>query len=381
MTWICLVKVKVRCKDKLCSTQWVLLIIDSFILGELQKYNIDKDYARKCIEANRHNEATTTYYLLVKKYQREGKEDIIDPNSSISLEKLLRSEPKQITKNENKKDKADDIFNTLELPFFSDFEHTEDIKKDQRCNESYFGNYGAAKMNINNIWKKNNCKMISNYKNRCNISTRFTKDSKSRTSDLGIYSYVIPSSEIKSSNRSCLDFDTNNKNNEFFLRLINNKQSSYRPYEGQSKIMDSIKFQPSIFRTYEKSVVPSKPLPITKSKGKNKIVITKPKYHFIKNSESPYAVKPKLSMRTSLNTSLDSKCMVNTVRKTNGSINDKHNGRNKINFIRSSLMTQYGSTLNSQELKMSYKPIITNLKARKYGIKNFACNKSTINYS
>jgi 5'-AMP-activated protein kinase catalytic alpha subunit len=29
-------------------------------------------FTRKCIEANRHNDATTTYYLLLRKFVREG---------------------------------------------------------------------------------------------------------------------------------------------------------------------------------------------------------------------------------------------------------------------------------------------------------------------
>lgn len=32
----------------------------------------EQSFTRKCIEANRHNDATTTYYLLLKKYVREG---------------------------------------------------------------------------------------------------------------------------------------------------------------------------------------------------------------------------------------------------------------------------------------------------------------------
>ena len=63
--------------------------IDNLILNELKKYKIEPDYAKKCIEANRHNDITTTYYLLVTKYQREGKKNIINPNSSLSIQGKL----------------------------------------------------------------------------------------------------------------------------------------------------------------------------------------------------------------------------------------------------------------------------------------------------
>ncbi len=60
-------------------------------MAEVDKYGSNPDYARKCLEANRHNEATTVYYLLVKKYQRQGKKDVIDPNSSLTIHTTLNS--------------------------------------------------------------------------------------------------------------------------------------------------------------------------------------------------------------------------------------------------------------------------------------------------
>lgn len=62
--------------------------IDPLIISELSSYGIDPEYARKCLEANRHNEVTTTYYLLIKKHQKEGRKDVIDPNSSLCLQKV-----------------------------------------------------------------------------------------------------------------------------------------------------------------------------------------------------------------------------------------------------------------------------------------------------
>lgn len=60
-------------------------------MAELSKYDIDQDYARKCLEANRHNDITTIYYLLIKKWKKQGKVDLVDPNSSLKLDKPLNS--------------------------------------------------------------------------------------------------------------------------------------------------------------------------------------------------------------------------------------------------------------------------------------------------
>ena len=52
--------------------------IDIDILKSLQKHDIDLDYARKCLEANKHNHNTATYYLTLKKHIRGGGESVAD---------------------------------------------------------------------------------------------------------------------------------------------------------------------------------------------------------------------------------------------------------------------------------------------------------------
>lgn len=42
--------------------------INNKILDMLHQYNFKKDYAIKCINANKHNHVTTSYYLLLKRY-------------------------------------------------------------------------------------------------------------------------------------------------------------------------------------------------------------------------------------------------------------------------------------------------------------------------
>lgn len=56
--------------------------IDPKILESLNQYNINTEYARKCLEANKHNHITATYFLLLKKHLRNGGESIADPKSS-----------------------------------------------------------------------------------------------------------------------------------------------------------------------------------------------------------------------------------------------------------------------------------------------------------
>lgn len=46
--------------------------IDENVLSSLKNYKMELEYVKKCLSANRHNNATTTYYLSMKKYLKEG---------------------------------------------------------------------------------------------------------------------------------------------------------------------------------------------------------------------------------------------------------------------------------------------------------------------
>ncbi len=46
--------------------------VDQNIISQLKQFNYDLDYVSKCLEANRHNNVTTSYYLSLKKYVKEG---------------------------------------------------------------------------------------------------------------------------------------------------------------------------------------------------------------------------------------------------------------------------------------------------------------------
>ncbi|KAL4430220.1 hypothetical protein ABPG74_014779 [Tetrahymena malaccensis] len=49
-----------------------LIPVNETILFKLKDFNIDLDVARKCIESNKHNDITTTYYLLLNKHVQQG---------------------------------------------------------------------------------------------------------------------------------------------------------------------------------------------------------------------------------------------------------------------------------------------------------------------
>jgi len=53
------------------------------VLKELEKYGFSPDYTQKCVEANKHNPATTTYYLLLQKFIREGGKSPADLTSPL----------------------------------------------------------------------------------------------------------------------------------------------------------------------------------------------------------------------------------------------------------------------------------------------------------
>ena len=62
---------------KNCFTQGLIIgyhriPVDMRIVTEAALCGNDPDFTKKCIEANRHNSETTTYYLLLKKHIKNG---------------------------------------------------------------------------------------------------------------------------------------------------------------------------------------------------------------------------------------------------------------------------------------------------------------------
>lgn len=57
--------------------------MDQAILAKLAQFNFDLEYCARCIEANKHNHITTTYYLLLKKHLRSGHTSNADIGSPL----------------------------------------------------------------------------------------------------------------------------------------------------------------------------------------------------------------------------------------------------------------------------------------------------------
>lgn len=49
-------------------------------MKQLESYEFNINYAQQCIDANKHNHVTTTYYLLLKKYSQHGRKSPADLN-------------------------------------------------------------------------------------------------------------------------------------------------------------------------------------------------------------------------------------------------------------------------------------------------------------
>ncbi len=47
----------------------------------MQQFDFNLEFSEKCIDANKHNHVTTTYYLLLKKYLESGGKSLYDINS------------------------------------------------------------------------------------------------------------------------------------------------------------------------------------------------------------------------------------------------------------------------------------------------------------
>lgn len=54
--------------------------VDLNILKEVKVLNLDIEACQQSLEANRHNNLTTTYYLLMKKFLRNGGISKADPS-------------------------------------------------------------------------------------------------------------------------------------------------------------------------------------------------------------------------------------------------------------------------------------------------------------
>lgn len=52
--------------------------VDKGMLQRLEEFGFDPEHAERCIEANKHDHITTTYYLLLKQHLRAGSSSLAD---------------------------------------------------------------------------------------------------------------------------------------------------------------------------------------------------------------------------------------------------------------------------------------------------------------
>lgn len=81
----------------MCNNQGLIIgkneiPIEPAMLRHLDQFGFKADFAMQCLNKNKHNQVTTTYYLLLNRYQKEGKmpsgfkvESTPQKNSSVSI--------------------------------------------------------------------------------------------------------------------------------------------------------------------------------------------------------------------------------------------------------------------------------------------------------
>jgi len=74
--------------------------IENSMLSHLEKFGFKRDYAMTCLNKNKHNQVTTVYYLLHKRFEMEGKLP-----SSFKVETTPVKKNKK-SKSKNRKDKT-----------------------------------------------------------------------------------------------------------------------------------------------------------------------------------------------------------------------------------------------------------------------------------
>ena len=71
--------------------------IENEVLGRMKGLGFDPDYVGKCLEANRHNNATTSYYLSLKQFISEGGVTSCDMTSKAFDKTQIEPQPPKNT--------------------------------------------------------------------------------------------------------------------------------------------------------------------------------------------------------------------------------------------------------------------------------------------
>ena len=108
--------------------------INMDVIELLEEYGLDKAYAMKCVEQNRHNSVTSTYYLIIKNKKREVVADMI--RQGKKFDDVVRNEKQQLMSllkdlgaSKGKKQKKENANNKTNE---SQSKKNEGIKKEQK---------------------------------------------------------------------------------------------------------------------------------------------------------------------------------------------------------------------------------------------------------
>lgn len=388
--------------------------LDRFILSELQKYDIDPEYGRKCLEANRHNEVTTTYNLLIKKYKKEGKNGVIDPSSSLCLQRILsESLKKTVNSHENSKTIHEDNDNTaficnaleslntdnplglceMENCYSDNVKRSAEIRSHSSTYEKQPDNESSYKTSdrFEQLFAK--LKFPKNSKQYA-ITSKLPPRSVNKTHHIDMIKDNIRINQSLNDNispkkdESSLGiFPENGGNNGRLQRIYD----IYKKVVGQAKARqsDSMKFSGAT----KKLKIPHPPI------DPRKIQPSIRQNKFLTKDFSPYITKLNTSVRPTSKSQNKKKTMNITVRKATSHIDNKNkkiplyndNELTPITIIQAPLINTYNnynsfnignfSLGHIEETNKMNKPLGSNFRKRKYNVQPQNKNKTNLSFA
>ena len=144
-------------------------IDDSILESMKQRFNIDESYARKCIQANKHNHVSASYYLLFKEKIKAGEKSNADVRQPDYNAELFVHTAKSL-KREKVKDKLENTSIQIEEEEFEDLKNNkvkpESSKERSKSQQPQrlrkiadglmeFERYADRKKRLENVQKKN----------------------------------------------------------------------------------------------------------------------------------------------------------------------------------------------------------------------------------
>lgn len=223
--------------------------IDDFIIREIEKKGFAKEEIIKNIKNNRHNEITTFYYLLVKKYSRNG----IDSVNNLISPSFTKYILKENEKNKDMKDRKISInlkliFEKLKLEEEERIEKESEQNKNKNINKEETDELKKGKENEdNNIKNIININNSTNKKNKKEIKEIFDYTNKTKSKKDKDIEGIIKKQETSLNKNNGTNKNINNTNiargkEEHFKNLQNIflgiKDKKFKKLKKLNKIID-----------------------------------------------------------------------------------------------------------------------------------------------